>query len=138
MRSKRGAEPKKKGPKERKESQLGSTGLLTLTDPKITFVDPLTIQGPKFKPKSNRFGHPAVQARFNLGTRHIQMYSPKTVEPATCTCQAVFIFMDTTWLSRPSARDDSVYFHRHISNISQTRLFIYLFIYSFIIILICE
>ena len=35
-----------------------------------------------------------------------------------------------TWLSRPPALGDSVYFHRHISNISQTLLFIY-FIYLF-------
>ena len=34
----------------------------------------------------------------------------------------------STWLSRPPAPDGSVHFHGHISNISQTRLFI-IFVY---------
>ena len=82
---------------------------------------PLKIQSPIYLDTRR------LQSSTEMGPRHIQ--SSDTVEPATCTCQAVFVFTDTfpPWLSRPPAPDGSVHFHGHNNNIIQTQ-FIYYYI----------
>ena len=56
-------------------------------------------------------------------TRHIQITDKQLSLSPVPVRQYSFLWIPC--LSRPPALGDSVYFHRHISNISQTLLFIY-------------
>jgi hypothetical protein len=77
-------------------------------------------QGPKFKPNPNwapkifkaHFEYAPATSKLQINSWACHLYLPGGVQ-----------FL-STWLSRPPAPGDSVYFHRHISNISQTHLFI--------------
>ena len=122
----------------KKKNKANNDEVIARERRKIKMKDPVnTVNTRKVKVK-NQFWHgqlglkPKIQAQSELGPRHIQspviictrhIQITDTVEPATCTCQAVFIFMDTMVESSTRTRRHSV------SNISQP---IYLFLYLFV------